>query len=92
MIANAIAETYRDFRIKSNLEISSNESTSSPTLVYPAPSILEHATPSIVPARSNKALNIALGASVGAVLGVLVAGAAVGFQSAVRGKRARRKA
>lgn len=87
LIANAIAESYRDFRLKSNPEVGSNQPVDMQALVYPAPAILEHATPNANPVRPNKPLNIALGVIVGTVLGALVAGAVIGLRSATRKNR-----
>jgi uncharacterized protein involved in exopolysaccharide biosynthesis len=79
-IANAVAESYRDFRVLSVGKTVGRVPKDS--LVQ----ITDRAQPGLVPVRPNKPLNICLGAVAGAFLG-LVAGGIAALVASKRGNR-----
>lgn len=67
-IANAIAESYRDYRLATAVHADPKIPADAPVVV------VDKAEPGREPVRPNKPLNIALGVMAGIVLGALVSG------------------
>ncbi|HEY4415973.1 MAG TPA: hypothetical protein VGO57_09795 [Verrucomicrobiae bacterium] len=79
-IANAIAESYRNYRIK---DFGLKRGISQPAMVQ----LIDIAVPSLIPVKPNKPRNICFGVALGALVAGFCGGIAAWFASLIRKRR-----